>query len=307
MAGKNNKLSLLSLITDISFTSVLTSSPFKFLVGPEKKPFIIHATLVAQHSKPLGNLINGRMSEATDGCALLDDVDEDTFACFGQFAYTGDYKLMVRPELLSKATMTQPDQPFSKQLDLLPEEPILEALAGSDHWNQWGTSKNSKKDFKLGRFDEPENLRKPDLWDEFCNLSFSSALTHNEPANNSKWYGESPENIEACFLHAKIYVFAEQRLIEPLKELSFQKIQRQLTGLHLTEEKVSDLVQLLEWIYSNTLDGGPGKRRDNLRLLLAYYVAYNIELLSRNEGFETVLEENGALGRYLVNLLKKGL
>ena len=88
MARKNNKLSLLSLIidvsfADVSFTSVLTSSLFKFLVGPENKSFMIHATLVAHHSKPLDKLINGGMSEAIDGCALLGEVDGDTFACFG--------------------------------------------------------------------------------------------------------------------------------------------------------------------------------------------------------------------------------
>ena len=214
---------------------------------------------------------------------------------------------MARPELLSNAAITRSDRPSPEQLDLLPEKPIPEAPTAPDHRNQWETSKKSKKGLKLGRFDETESLRKPDLWDEFSNLSFSSALTHDKPVNNSKWYEESPESIEACFSHARIYVFAEQHLIEPLKELSFQKIQRQLRGLHLTEEKVPDLVQLLGWIYSKTLDGGPGKRCDNLRLLLAYYAACNIELLSRNEGFEAILEENGALGQYLVNLLKRGL
>ena len=38
-------------------------------------------------------LINGPMSEAEQGSAVLEDVDEDTFASFCQFLYTGDYKV----------------------------------------------------------------------------------------------------------------------------------------------------------------------------------------------------------------------
>lgn len=50
-----------------------------------------HAALVAHHSKPLGVLVNGDMSEAREGCALLEGIDEDTFVRFCQYAYTGDY------------------------------------------------------------------------------------------------------------------------------------------------------------------------------------------------------------------------
>ncbi len=56
----------------------LSSTSFKFLVGPEKKLFTVHSALVTHHSKPLGVLVNGDMSEAKEGCALLEETDEHT-------------------------------------------------------------------------------------------------------------------------------------------------------------------------------------------------------------------------------------
>lgn len=37
-------------------------------------------------------MINGPMLEASKGVAILEDVDEDTFARYCQWAYDGDYK-----------------------------------------------------------------------------------------------------------------------------------------------------------------------------------------------------------------------
>lgn len=43
------------------------------------------------------------MSEAKEGCALLEDVEEQTFVQFSQYAYTGDYSAAdpdIRPNTL---------------------------------------------------------------------------------------------------------------------------------------------------------------------------------------------------------------
>lgn len=65
----------------------------------------IHAELVAHHSKPLGKLINGQMIEANEGCAWLEDIDEDTFTRFGQYAYTLDYPVPDPDILLDHSTI----------------------------------------------------------------------------------------------------------------------------------------------------------------------------------------------------------
>ena len=51
----------------------------------------IHRGLVASASEPLGRLMNGNMSEARNGEAVLKDVDQSTFARFCQWAYEGYY------------------------------------------------------------------------------------------------------------------------------------------------------------------------------------------------------------------------
>lgn len=65
----------------------------------------IHAELVAHHSKPLSKLVNGQMIEAKEGCACLEDVDEDTFTRFGQYAYTLDYPVPDPDILLDHSTI----------------------------------------------------------------------------------------------------------------------------------------------------------------------------------------------------------
>lgn len=56
----------------------------------------IHAAIVQDISDPLHTLINnGHTTESLAGFATLDDVEEDTFIGFGEYAYTGQY---VTPE-----------------------------------------------------------------------------------------------------------------------------------------------------------------------------------------------------------------
>ncbi|KAK3943386.1 hypothetical protein QBC46DRAFT_377696 [Diplogelasinospora grovesii] len=70
---------------------ILSTQPFKFLVGPDLKAAFIHRGLVSQLSAPLRALTTGDMKESHEGCVTWDDVDEDVFARFAQFAYTGAY------------------------------------------------------------------------------------------------------------------------------------------------------------------------------------------------------------------------
>lgn len=51
----------------------------------------MHKALVSAVSKPLDCLMNGHMSEATIGEAVVEDVDEATFIRFCHWAYSGYY------------------------------------------------------------------------------------------------------------------------------------------------------------------------------------------------------------------------
>ncbi|MCJ1336985.1 hypothetical protein MMC09_002263 [Bachmanniomyces sp. S44760] len=75
----------------LSYDKIIQGSMFRFLVGQEQKLMTIHTAVVAEQSTALRKLVEGSMKETQDGTATWDDVDEDIFALFAQFAYTGDY------------------------------------------------------------------------------------------------------------------------------------------------------------------------------------------------------------------------
>ncbi len=73
------------------YYSILASTPFTSLVGRDRRLLTVHSSLIAHHSESFDLLVNEYMSEAKEGCALLEDVEERTFVQFSQYAYTGDY------------------------------------------------------------------------------------------------------------------------------------------------------------------------------------------------------------------------
>ncbi|KAG6131849.1 hypothetical protein E4U12_003441 [Claviceps purpurea] len=82
----------------------MSSKAFEFLVGPEKKPFIIHSELVASLSPVLERLVKGNMEEAQKGSVVWEHVDEQTFIRFSQYAYMRTYEYPAfRPRPQPKA------------------------------------------------------------------------------------------------------------------------------------------------------------------------------------------------------------
>lgn len=56
----------------------------------------IHKALVASQSASLRHLVTGSIEEANSGKVVWEDVDEDTFTLFAEFAYTGDYATALK-------------------------------------------------------------------------------------------------------------------------------------------------------------------------------------------------------------------
>lgn len=69
----------------------MASRLIEFRVGVEKRKFMMHSAVVAVQSPALNTLVNGNFSEAQTNVVEWPEVDEETFACFWQYAYTGDY------------------------------------------------------------------------------------------------------------------------------------------------------------------------------------------------------------------------
>ena len=139
--------------------------------------------------------------------------------------------------------MDTPPQPNA------PAEPDFESEPPSDPFglipvnDGWGNSfRRAKK--KAKAYEEPES-KKASLWDEFGNFSSSTGDIQFEPRKNR----DACEIYTEVFMaHARLYVFADEKLIEPLKKLSLYRLQRTLAVFHLYEERIDDIVQLLQWI-----------------------------------------------------------
>jgi len=159
---------------------IIGSRPFKFIVGPEHKSVTVHAALVADHSAPLAVLINGPMCEAKDGIATLDDIDEQTFVRFCEYAYMGDYTsaqneiVPLTPDVVSKTS------------------PLI--VAGQDFF-KISSSKKKKKDRSSFALDVPDDEPycgrcnhgiKQNLWDEFQSRDYSVISPRFRPCENTE-------------------------------------------------------------------------------------------------------------------------
>lgn len=103
--------------------NIYASTPFKFIIGGNA--YYIHAGLVSHHSRPLDRMINGSFAEAQKGFAVLEDVDEDTFARFIEWAYKGCYT--AAKSYLETSSSPLPAEPSKEQCE--PTEYIPEAPA----------------------------------------------------------------------------------------------------------------------------------------------------------------------------------
>ncbi|KAL1656789.1 hypothetical protein SLS61_000585 [Didymella pomorum] len=66
----------------ISFEDIIQSGMFTFLVGEEKRPFVVHSKAIAGTSPVFDRLVNGGLKESQDRVAEIEDIDPETFTRF---------------------------------------------------------------------------------------------------------------------------------------------------------------------------------------------------------------------------------
>ncbi|KAG6065309.1 hypothetical protein E4U32_007478 [Claviceps aff. humidiphila group G2b] len=72
---------------------IFNSRPCVFVVGEDKREFLLHSDLIKRKSEALGKLTDISFAEGRNGYVVLRDDDVETFSAFAQFIYTGDYHL----------------------------------------------------------------------------------------------------------------------------------------------------------------------------------------------------------------------
>lgn len=309
--------------------SIIASTPFRFLVGSNKRLFTVHAAAITHHSKPLGVLVNGDMSEAKESCAWLEDVDESTFIRFSQYAYTGDY-IAADPEiLLDSSTIAnipsnsnEPGAVASEKPPLLgsellepmdippapapaePEPPLdPDLIVDQNDGGGWGSiltkPKMEVKNWKIEDKPKTEKLAGQFKIKKAGKRNETKTSTIPNRSFNPRKNRESCEDYTKVFLcHARLYAFAEKYDIAPLRKLSVNKLHQTLSVFTLYKERVGDIVALMRYSYENTVHRS--QPDDPLRSLLIHYATCCVADLVPNSDFKELLEEPGELASDLV-------
>ncbi|KAI9730207.1 MAG: hypothetical protein M1834_005971 [Cirrosporium novae-zelandiae] len=296
---------------EISYESIVSSHPFRFILGPNKRVFTIHAALAAHHSKVLAVLVNGPMCEAKEQCAYLEDVNEQTFVRFSQYIYTGEYDAAEPGILLDESSVETVDAVVNgNSPSTLNDNNPDEARQSIDEFGTVLLSSKVRRR-KKGRVEmlpdflceqAPPQSRKSLLRNAFSRKSYIAPSPLVNPQINIEPY----KDFTPVFLsHAELYVFGDRYNIPNLQSLALHNLCQALDKFILCQDRIGDIIELMRYTYSNTADRAG--LVDELRDLVVHYAACVVEDLQTSSEFGALLEEVGALGRDLVRRLVERL
>lgn len=226
-------------------------------------------------------MINGHLSEAQQGFAVLDEVDEETFLRFLRWTYTGDYPAREHTIIESEEAKEE-----------LAQDPIP-----NDEWGSWGIPKKDKK--KKKKTTEP--AVKGFLRGSFVSQRRNTGLsTFSVPAARAN-KGPEEDYTEVFLGHARIYVISEKYDIAALRKLALQKLQHQLAIHTLYIERVGEITALLKYVYANTMAPITSiHEEDGIRAMLAHYIGVEMaNLVKDGEIKNLMLEDADLLGDFL--------
>ena len=276
---------------------------------------------MAQLSEPLNSTINGNWAEKQEGFAVLTDVDKGTFLRFAQWAYNGYYtpaSFSIKPN--ENQMSNSPDGTSEKK----PSQPSLVTYASpvltakkDDSDDAYGSLyyKSSKKDKKKGKktsnewfYGEPEKYLEPD---EETSEHVSSVGKSKSRIELEKSFKQLPttarrssigiapprpntnaeEDYTEVFLcHARMYVFAAQKMIPSLRTLALEELHATLAAFTLYNERTGDIVALLRFIYESETDLAANV--DELRILMSHYIGWKMDTLVKDEALEKLMRED---------------
>jgi hypothetical protein len=340
--GQVSVCETIDVLTDL-WNSVFTSKMFIFAIGVDRKPITVHAEAIAKQSKALHALINGDMAEAHSCRVDLDDVDEDTFIRFCQFAYTGEYETPAFTHV-------------SAPNDFTPTEmiiPILERSFASTNASSSGVPRSRSFSRSLSRpqsdvnedpaarepaipsvptppidagrvgpsnaaeaedwFDKSKRSTKRPSKDRILRREFderdydTSTLKAILQDRCSVRMNQNPEeDYTPVFLsHARLYVFAEKWGIEALKTLTLHKLHRTLTTFSLYDARRGDVIELAKYAYSSENTPDMENNVDDLRDLMVHFIACNLESFMEAPEWLSLLDQSGLFSRDVIRYAVK--
>ncbi|RYP32633.1 hypothetical protein DL767_005138 [Monosporascus sp. MG133] len=260
------------------WAKTVDSDLFTFVVGPEEKEFTIHSGAVLHLSPYFETLINGSMKEAQDRRVLWDDIDEETFVTFSQFAYMGHYDTPEHP-----TSPPEPEEIGEAWPSYISRSEIFDGSCG----RYKRTILEWEQDFRAVL----DEKRKADTA-VYCILE--TFVTYTCP--QSQRFSENV-NISArsFLLHAKLYVLADRYCIETLKDMALGMLHRTLLLVPLDLYASDCFCELVRFAYTNTR-ATKGLDEDELRCLLVAFGACVFNWFLHNNAFKDVLRDHGEFG-----------
>jgi hypothetical protein len=250
---------------------------------------------------------NEHMKEAQEGSAVLEDVEDDTFVGFCEFAYTGDYRSRMmerRPEIENNIGAgygtgveweegVVPTPPEASEPTMADEPTMVDEItaAPTEYWDfgELNRRRTTERRIPITKAER--------LWSDFKSLEFEDKHLHESdkqlPAANG-CLSSASQTVESLLYHAKIYLFAEKYLIDNLRIFSLRKLHASLQDFDLTLQTSGDILELLEFAYTHT--ARQESSENELRALVVHYAACKIEILKKNVNLRSLLEANGEMG-----------
>jgi hypothetical protein len=267
------------------------------------------------------------MRESRERSARIPDVNQETFARFMEFVYTGDYNSPQPEPVQQISTNIQASDndehktnawgtaakilPYVHQAPAEPyEEPLPEPVSEppEPEIDPWRTCAKTKKDMKKQKAmaevqatscdQKRSKLPDPDISVAVtCPLSTSSKIRRNIVGRN--------DYTAVFFCHAQLYVLGDKYDVKPLKALSSERLSRSFRHYERAETPFADFPGLVRYVFEHTperitcdIEGqscqSPHKSSgDILQQICVHFAANNFESLILSSGFCHLLREGG--------------
>ncbi|KAI2469570.1 hypothetical protein F4781DRAFT_214885 [Annulohypoxylon bovei var. microspora] len=227
-----------------SCMDIMSSKPFKFLIGPSRKEYFVHTEAFISISPVLRDLITGSMKEAVEGVAILEDIDENAFLGLCEFAYSGKYT-----ELKSEGTLPK-----------LPYRPTDEA------WKVYGGSVIPMSLWFIGK--HPGHRHR---WTSIAEFQTKGRKFTQADVQGYQYHLE--DWTKHILHHANMYILGDTYDVSRLQQLALSNINHILSFFRDTWDSIPSVEQLIRLVYKSTLE------HDELRELVSSYVALKSENL----------------------------
>ncbi|CZT13780.1 uncharacterized protein RAG0_17278 [Rhynchosporium agropyri] len=195
-----------------TFEEILISRSFKFIIGLDEVPIVVHEAVLAEQSPALAVLMRGEMAESVAGESRWTDVDKETFIRFAQFAYTGDYSISKGS---TARAVVEADSSSKEPLVLNGSSlvPRSFALEPEDEWLLEARSKKKKKN-KNGPLNLCRSGPEPptSASEMFKSLKYPLIESRSNLCTCKSSIDDSPieSSCEVLLAHASLYVLAEE-------------------------------------------------------------------------------------------------